>query len=389
MSELGQGVPQDFVRARDLYRRACEGGELVGCTNLGLMYEEGLGGEQDLGEARGRYQIACEGSEQLACDLLASLNEPDAGDASAPRYLKRGRVADAETTTALSGALVEVPALNIRQVSNAQGLVSLGRLPAGTYQLRVERLDYVALVGELQVPGGSQFLLLLQHDEAQNPTAPGRVEGRVSDGGNGAIRDVDIRVIGQDRVRTLSSQRGLFALTDVEPGVVRISFTRLGYAPRVATIVLQPGRTSEVTVEMSPQAIELAAIEVTVHSAFLEQSGYYDRARRGTGRQLSREDLDRIAPFEVSQAIERVPGVRLQRAANLGDPTLAVSPRGSSFTSGPCVMEVYIDGVRTSPDLNQIPPEWLDAMEVYVGAQAPVQYAGLNPCGVVLLWTRR
>jgi len=390
MSELGQGVTQDRERARDLYRRACEGGELVGCTNLGLMYEEGAGGEQDVDEARGRYRIACEGDEQLACDLLTALDDANAADDDVRRYFKRGRVADATTTTALSGALVEVPALDIRAVTDAQGLVSLGRLPEGLYQVRAERLGYATLVSELQVPGGSQFMIMLERDEAEDPNAPGRVEGQVTDGGNGLIADVDINVLGQDRGRTLSNQRGYFALTGVEPGVGQIRFTRLGYAPRTATLIVQPGRTSEVTAAMAPEAIELVAIEVTVRSAFLERSGFYDRARRGLGRQLSRLELDRIDPFDISDVVRRLPGVRLQDSQMPGQPSVAINPRVRTPASGPCQLEVYIDGAPTfSTDLNQIPPDWLDAMEVYLGVEAPVQYSGLNPCGVVLLWTRR
>ena len=75
---------------------------------------------------------------------------------------------------------------------------------------------------------------------------------------------------------------------------------------------------------------------------------------------------------------------------DLGAPTIAVNPRVRTFQNADCPLQVYIDGVQSSdPDVNQIPPEFLDAMEVYLGATAPIQYAGLNPCGVVLLWTRR
>jgi hypothetical protein len=390
MSELGQGVTQDLTRSRALYRRACEGGELVGCTNLGLMCEEGVGGEQDMDEARGQFRIACEGDEQLACDLLAALADVDAEGSDERRYFKRGRVADATTTTALSGALVEVPALDIRAVTDAQGLVSLGRLPEGLCQVRAERLGYATLVSELQVPGGTQFMIMLERDEAEDTDAPGRIEGQVTDGGNGEITDVDISVIGQERVRALSNQRGRFALTNVEPGLVQVRFTRLGYTPRTATLVVQPGRTSEITAAMAAEAIELAAIEVTVRSAFLERSGFYDRARQGQGRQLSRRELDRIDPFDISDVIRRLPGVRLQDSQMPGQPSVAVNPRVRTQASGRCDLEVYIDGARTfSTDLNQIPPDWLDAMEVYLGSEAPVQYSGLNPCGVVLLWTRR
>jgi len=376
--------------AERLYGEACEDGDLSACTVFGLMSELGQGVPQDLPRARALYRRACEGNEQLACDLLAALADADAVDSAERRYFKRGRVADATTTTALSNALVEVPALDIRAVTDAQGLVSLGRLPEGLYQVRAERLGYATLVSELQVPGGSQFMIMLERDEAENPDAPGRIEGQVTDGGNGEITDVDINVLGQERVRALSNQRGYFALTNVEPGLVQVRFTRLGYAPRTATLVVQPGRTSEITAAMAVDAIELAEIEVTVRSQFLERNGFYDRARQGQGDQLTRQDLDRIDPFEISEVLRRLPGVRLQESLLPGQASVAVNPRVRTQASGDCALEVYIDGARTfSTDLNQIPPDWLDAMEVYVGAEAPVQYVGLNPCGVVLLWTRR
>ena len=237
---------------------------------------------------------------------------------------------------------------------------------------------------------GSQFLLLLERDEPQNSTASGRIEGRVTDGGNGEVRDVDVSIVGEDGIRTLSNPRGLFAFPDVAPGLVQLRFTRIGYSPRTATLVVQAGRTSEVTAAMAPQAVELAPIEVTVHSAFLERNGYYDRLRQGQGRQLNRLELDRINPFQVSDVFPRLPGVRVQDTHVLGAPVVAFNPRVRTPTNGQCTLGVYIDGVEmSSPDLNQIPADWLDAMEIYLGSEAPIRYAGLNPCGVVLMWTRR
>jgi len=388
MSELGQGVEQDFVRSRALYRRACEIGDLLGCTNLGLMYEEGRGGPQDLEEARGRYRIACEGDERLACDLLAAMELPQAG--SGDRYLKRGRVADAETTTALSNALVEVPDLDIRQVSDAQGNVTLGRLPEGTYRLVAKRLGYLDLEGELQVPGGTQFLVMMNRMQESDTAVYGRIVGQVTDGGSQTISDVDVSVVGLDGVRAISNQQGRFALVNVEPGVVQVRFTRIGYAPRTATLVVQPGRTAELTTAMAPEAIELEPIEVTVRSQFLERSGYYDRAQQGLGHALDRRAIDRYSPTVVSDVMQRLTRVRVVDTHILGQPVVAVAPGLRTPANGDCVLQVYVDGIRSSNnDLNQVPPDWLDAMEVYTGSSAPIQYAGLNPCGVVLLWTRR
>lgn len=324
MTELGQGVPRDEVRARDLYRQACEIGELVGCTNLGLMYEEGRGGPRDVDEARGRYEIACEGDEQLACNLLAAMEEIEA-DPDENRYLKRGRVADAETQTALSNALVEIPELDIRGVTDRQGMLTLGRLPEGTYQVMARRLGYLDLEGELQVPGGTQFLVLMNRNQEPDTARYGRIFGHVTDGGS-AISDVDVTIVGQESQRAISNPQGRFGLANLEPGLVQVRLTRLGYTPRTATLVVQAGRTSDLEVTMAPEAIELEPIEVTVRSQFLEKNGYYERAQRGIGRQYQGDELDRMMIIQPSDIVTRIPGVQLSDPRNLpGSPQYAVS----------------------------------------------------------------
>ena len=39
----GEGVKQDDTRAAALFRKACEGGDANGCSNLGVVYAEGTG----------------------------------------------------------------------------------------------------------------------------------------------------------------------------------------------------------------------------------------------------------------------------------------------------------------------------------------------------------
>jgi hypothetical protein len=39
----GTGVTKDEVRAVALYKQACDGGSLNGCANLGVMYGNGTG----------------------------------------------------------------------------------------------------------------------------------------------------------------------------------------------------------------------------------------------------------------------------------------------------------------------------------------------------------
>jgi acetolactate synthase regulatory subunit len=165
---------------------------------------------------------------------------------------------------------------------------------------------------------------------------------------------------------------------------MEVQFTHLGYASRTTTLILQAGKTVEINASMSAQPIELEPIEVTVRSAYLERNGFYRRSRLW-GKQFTRADLDLINPTYLSDIIWRVPGVTVQRR---GFQAVAVSGRGTSLSLGRCVLPVYVDGVRSfDADLDQFPPTWIEAMEVYHGISTPIQY-GFNSCGVVLIWTR-
>ncbi len=54
--------------AADLYRRGCDGGDAIGCNNLGVMAEMGRGGvASDERRAAALYEGACEGGSNNAC----------------------------------------------------------------------------------------------------------------------------------------------------------------------------------------------------------------------------------------------------------------------------------------------------------------------------------
>lgn len=219
------------------------------------------------------------------------------------------------------------------------------------------------------------------------------IEGRVSDGSGGGLANVAVTVLDGPRTFTLTDRGGRFVLSELPVGSIRVHFARLGFAPLTATVEVYPGETTPVAVALSAEAIELDAIDVTVGGggpAFLEINGFYQRTRRGFGRQITRWSLDEMRMLDVSDAVQNMPGLHLQHDSQIGNRVVARRPRGRRLDGLGCALTVYVDGVRTlDPNLNQIPPDWLVAMEVYLGADTPAQYRTSDNCGVVLLWTAR
>jgi hypothetical protein len=372
----------------------CNRGELQSCNVLGLIFETGAAGVRDLARAASLYQLACDRGVEAGCVRLAIVQDGADEVAVENGFVRIGRVADANTGAPIPDAVVEVPALSLRAISDASGRVDLGRLPRGRHRMSIRGAGYEGLGGDLPVPWDMEFLVLMYRTAMPDPDAPGRIFGRVTEEGvGGGIADVDVAIVGPSEARTPSNPEGRFALAGLEPGPVRLQFTRLGYAPRTATIVVQAGTTVELYVTMATEAIELAPIEVIAGSAYLERTGFYQRVGSATGSRFTRRDVEAINPILMSDLLRRAPGVAVGQGRTRAE---LLSRRRSAVAGEPCLLRAYLDGMAMIEwDVDLIRPDDLAAVEVYQGLGVPIEYRnradpdGEYPCGVVLIWTRR
>ena len=58
---------RDYQKAAKLYQKACDSGDVRGCTMLATLYEEGQGVKKDYQKASKLYQKACDGEVPEAC----------------------------------------------------------------------------------------------------------------------------------------------------------------------------------------------------------------------------------------------------------------------------------------------------------------------------------
>jgi TPR repeat protein len=77
--QYGQGVAQDYVKARDLYEKAAANGYANAMSNLGGLYESGAGVAQDYAKAREWYEKAAAKGDANAMFSLGGLYESGAG----------------------------------------------------------------------------------------------------------------------------------------------------------------------------------------------------------------------------------------------------------------------------------------------------------------------
>jgi outer membrane receptor for ferrienterochelin and colicin len=174
-----------------------------------------------------------------------------------------------------------------------------------------------------------------------------------------------------------------------------VTVRRQGYAYRRLGTDFFGGDTVRTQVAMTPAPIELEGITVTTwgRSMRLVHNGFYARQRRGLGAYMTRERLDQLRPYRVSDAFRYMRGFMVRPS---GGDDVVMSSRGSSLHG--CMPSVYIDGMQMftrdardqSDALRMVPPEDVEAIEAYQGpGSIPAEYNMMGTtCGVILIWTR-
>ena len=307
-----------------------------------------------------------------------------------------GNVLDELTAEPVAGAVVLVEALNLTLVTDANGQFLLDRVPRDVYDLNVVHDDYQRLEGNLKVDQPGEFFLAMTASADPNEGLATGVAGVVTDQVTGEpIQGVVANVAVQGRVATTSTS-GRFTLPDLLPGRYEVTFSHLRYEQRTDSVDINVGRVSVMDVALSVEAIELDPIEVTVErqDVTLQGVGFYERESDGWGNFVDREELERWAPMDLSDALIRFPGVRVISDPEMPSRRFVLFRRAGEV----CYPAVYIDGVPRERGgdtpvalADLVNPIAVAGVEIYKGqAGLPPQYWGMNSsCGVVLIWIRK
>jgi hypothetical protein len=256
-------------------------------------------------------------------------------------------------------------------------------------------------------PAGYDFGLDMSGQSAMSEAdlEPGRVVGRVLDRETGrTVEAADVVLQGVNEQRATNAN-GRFVFDDIAPGPYSVSVRHLAFEGITQAVYVPPNRTIEVNFELTADPIDLEPLVITaVRDKRLENNGFYERQemseKLGLGVFFTRDEIRRTAAHQVTQLLQRVPGVRVicsgSRACTVrmtrGQPSLSRrSEQGCDNAN------VYIDGVRvireTSPSdvtLDDfVLASEITAMEVYRGAaEIPADFGGaVGRCGAIVIWT--
>jgi Carboxypeptidase regulatory-like domain/TonB-dependent Receptor Plug Domain len=271
----------------------------------------------------------------------------------------------------------------------------------------------------MRIPGIAALLALLA-----TPLSAQVVRGKVLDAATGEpVPQAEVTAAsaeGRGAGRARSAVDGSFTLELRAAGTFTLRAERAGYQPSTSgALPVGVRETLEVELRISATALAMEPLRVTARMEpprrrALELNGFYDRERRGLGKFVRREDLERGRNLNMAQALSRVEGARVLNlgahqyiffprngSPRFGSPAAAASrgPLNTRPPAGPptvrCLPHLYVDGSRMTydaqADINAaVSPDQVEAIEVYRGpSEIPAQYAGNDAmCGVILIWTK-
>jgi hypothetical protein len=216
----------------------------------------------------------------------------------------------------------------------------------------------------------------------------GAVSGVVKDSGGTALENVEVMVMrGGRAVRTDSA--GHFFLAAIPAGKTDIGFRRVAFEPVIVSLRIPSDDTTDVEIRLGGITPLLPAVIINDHverSRVLEQ--FESRRKAGVGYFVTRADIERRRPQQLSDYMRMVPGVRIMPLDN-GRTALrfARNPRSN------CPPQYFVDGIPTMNfDIDEVLPGDVEGVELYAGsAGVPPQFNRFNGttiCGTILIWTR-
>ena len=191
---------------------------------------------------------------------------------------------------------------------------------------------------------------------------------------------------------TMSAPDGSFRIEAPDAGGYYVLAEGIGYSPFWDGVDLDDGGLLPFEVFLKPQPIKLDSLIAPISRLrtrqYLTRMGYYKRLGAGFGHFITQEDIEDRPSLKFSghlRGILRVSTsggfsrtrVRFRRGADFCEPRLVVDGRAALRALGGAILE------------NAVAWEDVAAMEIYTSpTRVPPQYASINSCGAILIWTK-
>lgn len=218
--------------------------------------------------------------------------------------------------------------------------------------------------------------LLCAHAQSENSTVTGSIKDESGNPVPGAI----VKVTGT-KLSVAADENGLFKLERLGSGKFSITAAAIGMKAQQKNISIQTGRITEIHFILLSSVQQLESVSINGRTVTQEVNRQAYNVSAIDATKLHNTSLD------IGQALDRVSGIRVKETGGLGS-DMSISLNG--FTGNQ--VKFFIDGLPmdnfgSSFQLNNIPINFADRIEVYKGV-VPVWLGGDALGGAVNIVTK-
>ena len=227
---------------------------------------------------------------------------------------------------------------------------------------------------------------------AEDTPSPGAIAGKVTDAISGEVLSFCNVVLDSIARGTITDTHGHFVLYMIPPGKYTLIISRIGHATfRLEPVIVSPGDTTTVRVELKP--VILKADPIIVTATRVEQTA---RMAPASVSVVTAEEIGNQVPVTFDRAIENVAGLTAFRSTG-GISVQSISIRGSSDVAGGGVGNRVLLLIDGRPALTSdtggafwslVPVQFVDRVEIVKGAFSSL-YGSTAMGGVINVITRR
>lgn len=219
-----------------------------------------------------------------------------------------------------------------------------------------------------------------------------RLRGRVVGAAGRPVAGARVMVWGTG-VEATSDENGQFALGSLPGGTHTLEVRAVGFTPVQRPVDIVQGTPGATEVELATLGITLDTVRVVAQRLYSSrrEADFERRMKSGLGHIVDEAEIEKRRPSVITDLLRTIPGVTVLPGARSSEDVFMRG--GPGLGSGMCRPDVLVDGVRTATDemfpLNSLVPTMdIRAVEVYAhAALVPPEFATLNGCGVIAIWT--
>lgn len=217
----------------------------------------------------------------------------------------------------------------------------------------------------------------------------GGIKGSVRDSLGTPVAGAQVTIGGTALVAE-TDEMGEFLLGKASAGATSIRVRRIGFKPDTVRVNVIAGQTIPANIVLARVAVELDALVVYGRRNQTGRlAGFYERMSRGMGHYLTREQIEKRNPMNMTDLFRMVPGARVEMR---GFGQQVVRFRGAR--NPPLV---WLDGTPLYAgefDLDSVDPRSFEGIEIYSGpASVPAEFLGNRAIsstgGTIILWSRQ